>query len=61
MFWKWKPTYNYRENTMSDIKIVIPKDEIIETIERKIVSPNGQISLGKKHAGKTVTVYVVEG
>jgi hypothetical protein len=46
---------------MSNIKIVIPKDEIIETIEHKTVSPNGQISLGRKHAGKIVTVYVVVG
>lgn len=46
---------------MSDIKIVIPKDELIETIEHKTVSPNGQISIGRKHAGKIVTVYVVEG
>lgn len=46
---------------MSEIKIVIPKDELIETIEHKTVSPNGQISLGRKHAKKIVTVYVVEG
>ena len=46
---------------MSNIKIVIPKDELIETIERKTVSLNGQISIGRKHANKTVTVYVVEG
>jgi len=45
---------------MSEIKIVIPKDELIETIEHKTVSPNGQISLGRKHASKIVTVYVVE-
>ena len=45
---------------MSDIKITIPKDEIIETIERKKVSPNGQISIGRKHANKTVTAYIVE-
>lgn len=44
---------------MSNIKIVIPKDEIIETVEDKTVSPNGQISLGRKHAGKNVTCYVV--
>ena len=46
---------------MSNIKIVIPKDEIIETIEHKTVSPNGQISLGRKHAREIVTVYVVKG
>lgn len=46
---------------MSNIKIVIPKDELIETIEHKTISPNGQISLGRKHAGKVVTVYVVIG
>lgn len=46
---------------MSDIKIVIPKDEIIETIISKRVSPNGQIAIGRKHKDKLVTVYVVEG
>lgn len=45
---------------MSNIKIVIPKDELIETIEHKTVSLNGQISIGRKHANKIVTVYVVE-
>ena len=46
---------------MSNIKIVIPKDEIIKTIERKQVSPNGQISVGAELRGKIITVYVVEG
>lgn len=45
---------------MSNIKIIIPKDELIETIEKKKVSPNGQISIGRKHAGKTITAYIVE-
>ena len=44
---------------MSDITIVIPTDKIIETIERKPVGVNGQISIGRKHAGKIVTGYVV--
>lgn len=46
---------------MSEIKIMIPKDEIIETVEHKSVSSNGQISIGRKHAGKIITCYVVEG
>ena len=43
------------------ITITIPQKDIIETIEHKTVSPNGQISLGRKHAGEIVTVYVVKG
>ena len=45
---------------MSNIKITIPKDELIETIERKTVSPNGQISIGRKHRGKVITAYIVK-
>ena len=45
---------------MSNIKIVIPKDELIKTIERKVVSQNGQVSLGRELGGMTVTVYVVK-
>lgn len=44
---------------VSDITIVIPTNKIIETVVRKPVSVNGQISIGRKHAGKIVTVYVV--
>lgn len=41
--------------------IQIDENELLERIGSKVVSPNGQISSGRKHAGKTVTVYVVEG
>jgi len=42
------------------ITITIPQDDIIETVGPKIVSPNGQISIGRQHAGKNVIAYVVE-
>ena len=45
---------------MNDIKIVIPQKDIIETVGPKIASPNGQISIGREHAGKNVIAYVVE-
>ena len=45
---------------MSDIKIIIPQKDIIETVGPKTVSPNGQISIGAKHAGKNIMAYVVE-
>jgi len=45
---------------MSDIKVVIPQKDIIETVGPKVVSPNGQISVGAKNAGKNVIAYVVE-
>ena len=41
--------------------IQIDEKEIIVTVGPKIVSPNGQIAIGRKHAGKIVKVYVVEG
>lgn len=44
---------------MSDITIIIPQSKIIETTRAKIVGPNGQISIGREHAGKNVIAYVV--
>lgn len=41
-------------------KIQIDEKEILVTIGPKTVSPNGQIAIGRKHAGKQVKVYVVE-
>jgi len=40
-------------------QIILNSDEIIDT-KRKTVSSQGQISVGTEHAGKKVTVYVVE-
>lgn len=45
---------------MSDIKIVIPQNDIIATVGPKPVSHNGQISVGAQHRGKNVIAYVVE-
>jgi len=39
-------------------QILINNDELLETIKTRVGS-NGQISIGKKHAGKQVTAYVV--
>ncbi|MCZ7361933.1 MAG: hypothetical protein O8C58_01105 [Candidatus Methanoperedens sp.] len=39
-------------------RIIINETELIETIKTRVGS-NGQISIGKKHAGKLVTAYVV--
>jgi len=39
-------------------QIIINENEIIETIKTCIGS-NGQISVGKKHAGKKITAYVI--
>lgn len=44
---------------MNDIKIVIPQKDIIETVGPKVVSPNGQISIGREHAGKNIIAYVI--
>ncbi|MCK5013655.1 MAG: hypothetical protein KAS66_07535 [Candidatus Omnitrophica bacterium] len=41
-------------------KIQIDEKEILVTVGPKIVSPNGQISVGRENAGKTVKMYVVE-
>lgn len=46
---------------MSEITITIPKDEIIKTVERKVVSDNGQISVGRELGGKAITCYIVAG
>ena len=40
--------------------IQIDEKEILVTVGPKIVSPNGQISIGRENAGKLVKVYVVE-
>ena len=40
-------------------QIIIDNSEILETIKTHVGS-NGQISIGKKHAGKLVTAYVIE-
>lgn len=40
------------------MQIILNEKEILETIKTRVGS-NGQISVGKKHAGKFVTAYVV--
>ena len=40
--------------------IQIDEREILVTVGPKTVSPNGQIAIGRKHAGKQVKAYVVE-
>lgn len=40
--------------------IQIDESEILVTVGPKIVSPNGQISIGNEHAGKNVKLYVFE-
>ena len=40
--------------------IQIDEKEILVTIGPKIVGPNGQIAIGRKHAGKQIKAYVVE-
>ncbi len=40
-------------------QIIINDKEIVETIKTRVGS-NGQISVGKKHAGKVITAYVIE-
>ena len=37
---------------------IINNDELLETIKTRVGS-NGTISIGKKHAGKQVTAYIV--
>jgi hypothetical protein len=41
------------------VQTIINEGELLETIKTRVGS-NGQISIGKKHAGKQVTAYVVE-
>ncbi len=38
---------------------IINETELIETVKTHVGS-NGTISIGKKHAGKRVTAYIVE-
>ena len=40
--------------------ILIDEKEILVTVGPKVVSPNGQISIGRENAGKLVKMYVVE-
>ena len=40
--------------------IQIDENEILVTVGPKIVSPNGQISVGRENAGKTIKMYVIE-
>jgi hypothetical protein len=40
------------------VQLIINESEIIETIRTRVGS-NGQISVGKKHAGKFVTAYII--
>ena len=40
-------------------QIIINENEILVVV-KKTVGTNGQISIGKEHAGKQVTAYVVE-
>ncbi len=40
------------------VQIILTEQEILETIKTR-VGTNGQISVGKKHAGKFVTAYIV--
>lgn len=44
------------KNTM--VQTIIDEIEILETIKTRVGS-NGQISVGKKHAGKEITAYIV--
>lgn len=39
-------------------QIIIDQAELLETIKTHVGS-NGQISVGKKHAGKPITAYIV--
>lgn len=41
------------------VQILIDKNELLITIKKR-VGDNGQISVGKEHAGKFVTAYIVE-
>ncbi len=40
------------------VQLILNEKEILETIKTRVGS-NGQISVGKKHAGKMVTTYIV--
>lgn len=41
------------------VQLIINEREILETIKTRVGS-NGQISVGKKHAGKVITAYIIE-
>ena len=41
------------------VQIILNETEIIETIKTGVGS-NGQISVGKKHAGKQIMAYIVQ-
>ena len=41
------------------VQTIINENEIL-TVVKKTVGTNGQISIGKEHAGKQVTAYVVQ-
>lgn len=41
------------------VQIILNEDEILETVKTHVGS-NGQISIGKKHAGKQIAAYVVQ-
>ena len=40
------------------VQTIINEGELLETIKTRVGS-NGQISVGKKHGGKSVTAYIV--
>lgn len=40
-------------------KVIIEDSELIGVV-KKTVGANGQISIGKEHAGKQITAYIVE-
>ncbi len=40
--------------------IQIDEKELLTMTDPKKVSPNGQIAIGRKHAGKVVRAYVIE-
>ena len=41
------------------VQTIINEGELLETLKTRVGS-NGQISIGKKHAGKQVTAYIVQ-
>jgi len=40
--------------------IQIDETELLTVTDSKTVSPNGQIAIGRRFAGKTVRAYVIE-
>ena len=51
-------------NMQGDFRIMpiiqIDESELLTVTNYKTVSPNGQIAIGRKFAGKTVRAYVIE-